>query len=789
MKRIPIIAGLLILFTFTWAIGQDYSLSFNGTNSRVVLPTDLFSTSNFTSELTIEYWYKGTNLTSPVRFQNGDYIVPGYPIGEDNIYAIMSTNGEIYPNLYPNLVPVICTKAEVNNNQWHHIAVTWERHTANGYKTYFDGVLRDSKDAVDTALPEISAGWLGAYNNGEYITGQLDEVRIWKVERTASDIQQNMNKELSGNEAGLVAYYKMSNGSGTILSDDQTNGTKYNGTLDSATWMDLTAPSIQATDVNFSQVYSNIMNVAWTNGNSTYRVVFAKQGYSGTAIPETNVSYTANSTFGSGDQIGTSGWYCIYNGTGSSLIVGGLTANTPYIFHVCEYTNPNKWENFSYLSDSASNNPNTQSTNNLNNSNLNFALDFDGNDFVNLPSTLYSDNISNGTALTIEYWFKGDILLSPVRFQDPENHYVVAGWLNPPQFIISNDGGTSGVLINGTGDNVEDGNWHHIACIRSQNGIMATYVDGELSHSRSANNELMPAISSTGHLGANKDDEYLTGQLEEVRIWNVARTASEIHDNMNKELTGNETGLVAYYKMSNGSGPTLSDDKTNGTKYDGTITGAAWALVNPESLTLPVELSAFTANYTASNTVSIIWTTQSETNMIGYHILRADDNNLENANRISDNLIQAVNISTEHNYSYTDMTTQQNTEYYYWLQSAEMDGTIEYYGPIKIKTGEPQITPPVILLVTQLKSAYPNPFNPSTMISFDIAQQDRVVIEIFNSKGQKIKTLYDQVVSPGHHQVLWDGTDSNSTKSSSGMYFYRMTAGKYSETHKILMMK
>ncbi len=212
-------------------------------------------------------------------------------------------------------------------------------------------------------------------------------------------------------------------------------------------------------------------------------------------------------------------------------------------------------------------------------------------------------------------------------------------------------------------------------------------------------------------------------------------------------------------------------------------------LIDNSEQTLPVTLSSFSAICTASNTVSIAWTTQSESNMIGYHILRTDDDNLTNANRITDQIIHAVNVSTEHNYSFTDQTTEQNTEYNYWLESIEMNGTIQYYGPIRVKTGETADTPPAIPLVTQLKSAYPNPFNPITMICFDMAQQERVVIDIFNAKGQKIKTLYDQVVNPGHHQVLWDGTDSNSRIMSSGIYFYSMSAGKYKEIHKMLMVK
>jgi hypothetical protein len=800
MKRLLIIAGLLIIFTFTWAVGLNggeqygksttfnapktpaYALNFDGNGDYVSLPAGLYN-GNITTAITIEYWFKGTDIQSAVRFQNGgDFVIAGW--GNPPQF-IVSTDGDTGGGVFIN-----GTGDNVEDGNWHHIACVRSR---NGIMaTYVDGELSHSRQASEDEMPLIDAiGYLGALNGvDEFTTGQLQEVRIWNVARTAIEIQQNMNKELTGNEPGLVAYYKMSNGSGSTLSDNKTSGTTYDGTISNATWVSestapLGTPATQTSNITFNTVSGTSLKGAWTNGTGSKRLVFAKTGSSGTAEPQNATTYTANATFGSGTQIGSTGWYCVYNGTGNEFTVSGLTKNTSYIFQVFEYNGYSGSEQ--YLTSSASNNPNTLSTNSSDNSNPNFALNFDGNDKVDLPTNLFST--SNFTsALTIEYWFKGSNLHSPVRFQD--SHYIVPGYIDGENIIslISFDSDTNPIIC--TRGEVNDNQWHHIAVTWKQNTVNGynTYFDGVLRNSKDAVNFVLPAISA-GWLGALINSEFITGQLEEVRIWNVERSAEQIQQNKNKELNGDESGLVAYYKMSNGSGPTLSDDKTNGTKYDGSITGAAWTLVNPESLTLPVELSAFTANYTASNTVSIIWITQSETNMIGYHILRADENNFANAHRISDQLIQAVNFSTEHSYSYTDQTIMQNTEYYYWLQSAEMDGTIKYFGPIRIKTGETQITPPVIPFTTQLKRAYPNPFNPSTMICFDVAQQERVIIEVFNAKGQKIKTLFDQIANPGSHQVLWDGTDSNSRKSSSGIYFYRMTAGKYTETHKMLMMK
>ncbi len=208
-----------------------------------------------------------------------------------------------------------------------------------------------------------------------------------------------------------------------------------------------------------------------------------------------------------------------------------------------------------------------------------------------------------------------------------------------------------------------------------------------------------------------------------------------------------------------------------------------------DDATLPVTLSSFTAIYTVSNTVSIMWTTQSESNMIGYHILRAETDELRDALRVSDNIVRSLNQSTETNYSYTDETTFEDTEYFYWLQSAEYDGTMEFFGPIAVKTGKIGNEAPVIPLVTQLNGAYPNPFNPSTTISFDIAEKVKVTIDIFNIKGQKVKSLVNQEIAPGRHSIIWSGLDDNHRRVATGVYFYKMQAGKYSQIDKMLMMK
>jgi len=94
-----------------------------------------------------------------------------------------------------------------------------------------------------------------------------------------------------------------------------------------------------------------------------------------------------------------------------------------------------------------------------------------------------------------------------------------------------------------------------------------------------------------------------------------------------------------------------------------------------------------------------------------------------------------------------------------------------------------------IPMVTELNGNYPNPFNPTTSIFYNLSQESNVQIEVFNVKGQKVKTLINDFEEAGNHQVYWNGTDESSKPVSSGVYFYKMKAGKFVSTKKMILMK
>ncbi|HQU70723.1 MAG: DUF839 domain-containing protein [Calditrichaeota bacterium] len=89
----------------------------------------------------------------------------------------------------------------------------------------------------------------------------------------------------------------------------------------------------------------------------------------------------------------------------------------------------------------------------------------------------------------------------------------------------------------------------------------------------------------------------------------------------------------------------------------------------------------------------------------------------------------------------------------------------------------------------QLEQNYPNPFNPTTTISFSVKNEGMVTIAIFNQLGQKVVELVNNVVAAGPHRVVWDGRDALGQKVASGIYFYKMTAGDFVKSRKMLLTK
>jgi hypothetical protein len=88
-----------------------------------------------------------------------------------------------------------------------------------------------------------------------------------------------------------------------------------------------------------------------------------------------------------------------------------------------------------------------------------------------------------------------------------------------------------------------------------------------------------------------------------------------------------------------------------------------------------------------------------------------------------------------------------------------------------------------------LNQNYPNPFNQATRIEFNIVKSGYVNLNIYNLLGKKTRTLVSEHLSSGFKSVFWDGKDNSGNFVASGIYFYRLKAGDFSETKKLLLLK
>ncbi|MCD4827880.1 MAG: T9SS type A sorting domain-containing protein [Candidatus Cloacimonetes bacterium] len=205
---------------------------------------------------------------------------------------------------------------------------------------------------------------------------------------------------------------------------------------------------------------------------------------------------------------------------------------------------------------------------------------------------------------------------------------------------------------------------------------------------------------------------------------------------------------------------------------------------------LPVELSSFTASVTTANFVSLDWITQTESDMLGYNVLRAETPESSQA-LLASTLIPAQNQSTETAYNFIDIDVEQEHTYWYWLEAIELTGESTLHGPVSVMLtgGEPEDEEtPDVVWVTALEANFPNPFNPSTSIVYTLAEASAVDLAVYNSRGALVRLLHD-VKPQGRHSIVWDGMDTSGATCASGVYYFHLQAGGVTDVSKGILIK
>jgi gliding motility-associated-like protein len=177
---------------------------------------------------------------------------------------------------------------------------------------------------------------------------------------------QGTSTNLTGLSAGTTYRVKIVSYNGNTGFGDYNTTEGSGGTSNIKNFTTIAVPAIQAADAAVANITGTTADLSWTAGNGNKRAVFINNTNTGTATPVFNTNYIASTSIGSGTQISTTGWYCVFNGTGSSVSVTGLTAGQTYRAMVTEYNDNGLGSAFNTFNTStATNNPVNFTTDNV----------------------------------------------------------------------------------------------------------------------------------------------------------------------------------------------------------------------------------------------------------------------------------------------------------------------------------------------------------------------------------------------------------------------------------------
>ncbi len=214
----------------------------------------------------------------------------------------------------------------------------------------------------------------------------------------------------------------------------------------------------------------------------------------------------------------------------------------------------------------------------------------------------------------------------------------------------------------------------------------------------------------------------------------------------------------------------------------GTLSALNTSLEGSGDIAISVNLTLFQAEF-KDNIVHLTWHTESELSTFGYYLYRKSGAE-EPFLRLNDNIIQSHGSSTTPaDYSFTDADISPHQKYTYKLEEVNVNGSVSSKHLTTVQVDN------IIPATCFLNPNYPNPFNPSTTISFGLTNEGDVQLTIFNIQGKVVRQLVNEKRSAGTYYVTWNGKDEKGTPVTTGLYFYRLKTPFFSKVKKMLYAK
>ncbi|MDB5267267.1 MAG: C-terminal target protein [Hymenobacter sp.] len=597
-SRLALMWLLVLLGTFP-ALAQappGNALNFVPSASNVVATgMDL---PNFGGSFALEAWVR-TTATLPNGIVVAVSSVENFYLGIDN-YAADGHQGQA---LFHVGSTFISSQTRIDDGRWHHIAGTV---TSNAATVYVDGVAEGTGSGYTSNYPDqgLNVGSYGPTGSSSGWPGSVDEVRVWSIARSATDIKASFNNVPTVPQTGLLVYYNFDRGTAGgnnagVTTLPNLAGSGYTGTLSNFTLSGSTSNWVES----YALVQPTSLAATSTASGTSLSVTWTAPPVGTVSNYVLDCSTTADYSAGVTTLTPASGT--------TSATVSGRTVNTRYWLRLradkTSVTGQSAYSHdvFSLRTPSGLTAPGN-------------ALAFDGtDDYVALPNTTPVPT-GNGT-YTLEAWIKPNAMgimgimgwgnwgsTNQVNALRLSPTGIINYWWGPDLTVTTPD---------------LSGHWHHVAA--TFDGTTRTiYLDGVAVGSDTPGGHAVPSpgnlrIGCTNGPNPGGGYEYFNGSIDEVRIWSVARSAADIKAAYTNQPAVPQAGLVAAYDFdagtvagANTTQTTLFDRTTN--YQDGTLNNFAltsgnttsnyvesYARVVPLATVSSVTTSGFTASWTA----------------------------------------------------------------------------------------------------------------------------------------------------------------------------------------------
>ena len=470
------------------------------------------------------------------------------------------------------------------------------------------------------------------------------------------------------------------------------------------------------------------------------------------------------------------------------------------------------------------------------------ALFFDGeNDYVSIGHPIDGSLDFDNNIFSYSVWFKTT---------NPEFQQIICKRGGGGNFEMQMTRTLSANYAT-TSDTLNDGIWHN-AVWTSNGDTVRLYVDGNLNSTSSIADDYSASGTGPLNFGADSyQGEYFKGSIDEVAIWDTTLSNENVIKLYNSGI-GNKASLVhanhlaGYWKIDEGKGYTTADSSSN--SNDGIIDGATWITSSSDFITSTISGSSLTLspdpNWNGQSIISVIAEDQTSYDTTSFTLTVTPVQDPPSEFDWVSTALDTINLSQSNLNSLYDLE---------WTVSNDVDGdSINYLLFVKIGvyeeeeiwdttstkvqisyseilegvfegqpineatvrfvvnstdgidtvdvTGEDRVlyvnrydylSTESDLLPTEyaLHENFPNPFNPSTTLRFDLPYAGDVSLTIYNMLGQKVKSFDMRGIQAGKHTLRWNATNDLGEKVGTGVYLYQLQTKDFMKTRKMIFMK